>query len=213
MSQYNVIEFDKRIIDRLGDILDIVLIEPDLIISIHQDSQHVRRMVFNGPGQTLIQGAINLDDPDYFEQTYQSYIWDIYRQSIYPSVLCLGLGAGIFPNRIISRSDVVTVIELHEPVLGLARKWFDLDDRIEVIIDDATTQLNMATDLIYDLIIVDLFDQIGSIMIEPELVKRVARRCVIWNFIERPPDYILQAFDNADIIKTSSHNYLMVWDK
>lgn len=56
--------------------------------------------------------------------------------------LAIGLGAGILPRALAARGLSVKAIELNPHIPGMARRWFDLPNDIEVIVGDGRTVMD-----------------------------------------------------------------------
>lgn len=72
------------------------------------------------------------------------------------TALVLGLGGGVFSNQLAKKNIKVTAVELDPRMAQVARKYFSLDDRVQVIEDDARHAL-YKLDQEFDLIVFDLF--------------------------------------------------------
>lgn len=73
------------------------------------------------------------------------------------SALVLGLGGGVMANVLNENNIAVTAVELDERMAYAAKKYFSLDGKTNVIIDDARHALNKLRQE-FDLIIIDLFN-------------------------------------------------------
>jgi predicted membrane-bound spermidine synthase len=71
-------------------------------------------------------------------------------------VLLLGLGGGSVANRLIQKGMNVDVCELDKRIAMIAEKYFNLDPRVNVVVDDARHYIKTC-DQKYDLIIFDTF--------------------------------------------------------
>lgn len=71
-------------------------------------------------------------------------------------ILLLGLGGGSVANYLTQKGHTVEVCELDQRILQVARKYFHLDPKVKVTIDDARHFLNVSDEK-YDAIIFDTF--------------------------------------------------------
>ena len=71
-------------------------------------------------------------------------------------ILILGLGGGVIANKFIKEGCEVDVVEIDSRVEDLARKFFGLSNRVNVIIEDARRFVKHS-DKKYDLIFIDTF--------------------------------------------------------
>ncbi len=72
------------------------------------------------------------------------------------NALVLGLGAGLTSNVLVNKKFKVQAVEFDERVIYAGQNYFGLDEKVEVINDDARHFLNGTTG-IYDLVLVDVF--------------------------------------------------------
>ena len=71
--------------------------------------------------------------------------------------LLLGLGGGCVANELVNHNFDVDAVELDERVSIAAKKYFDLNPKFKVYIDDARRFLNHSNKQ-YDLIVFDVFN-------------------------------------------------------
>ncbi|HKC68323.1 MAG TPA: fused MFS/spermidine synthase, partial [Bacteroidia bacterium] len=72
------------------------------------------------------------------------------------NALVLGLGGGVLSNLLANKNIQVTGVELDSRVIDVAKKYFNLSDKIRVITDDARHALYQTKDK-YDIVVIDLF--------------------------------------------------------
>ncbi|WP_430612329.1 spermidine synthase [Flavobacterium sp. JP2137] len=97
------------------------------------------------------------------------------------SVLVLGLGAGSILHTLrydIGYRNKITSVELDPAVLGVAKKFFELDhfDQHEIILGDAF-EFALKNTRSYDLIVLDIFQdtQMPSFLFEPHFVAHLKK--------------------------------------
>lgn len=73
------------------------------------------------------------------------------------TALVLGLGGGVISNMLVSKNIQVTAVELDSRIIEVAKQWFDLSAKIQVIEDDARHALYRLNSK-YDIIVMDLFN-------------------------------------------------------
>jgi len=72
------------------------------------------------------------------------------------SALLLGLGGGVLANDLSKGNIKVTVVELDERIISIAKKYFNLNPSVEIIQDDARHALYRLNKK-FDLVMIDLF--------------------------------------------------------
>jgi spermidine synthase len=114
---------------------------------------YIRMMLFN----RVIQAIYNKKDT---ANTYFPYVHFMINESVNQmkggKALLLGLGGGCVANELIKNNFDVDAVELDERVGVAAKKFFDLNPKVNVYIDDARRYINN-TKQKYDLVIFDVF--------------------------------------------------------
>ena len=72
------------------------------------------------------------------------------------TALVLGLGGGVLSNVLAKRDILVTGVELDKRVIEVAKKYFNLSDKVNVVADDARHALYQLNNK-YDIVVIDLF--------------------------------------------------------
>jgi len=121
---------------------------------LHNDSIQLERTLFVN---RVIQTSYNqknkrFNDHDYFNVT-EDVISKFPKGS---SMLLLGLGGGVIATDAINKGFEVDAVELDERIIDVAKEFFYLPSKVNVIQDDARRFINHAEKK-YDLIIFDLF--------------------------------------------------------
>lgn len=105
----------------------------------------------------IIQTSYNPKNERFNDFDYFHAISDIL--SAYPiksRVLVLGLGGGVLAQDAYKKGMAVDAVELDGRIIEVSRKYFGLNDSVQVFQDDARRFLNQCTEP-YDLILFDLF--------------------------------------------------------
>jgi spermidine synthase len=101
-----------------------------------------------------------LADESKNEEKYFSYVYHIsdFTDSIPGNarILILGLGGGSIANRLTEKGFSVDVCELDRRIVEVAKKYFNLSEKVNVTVDDARHYIKTCTKK-YDLIIFDTF--------------------------------------------------------
>lgn len=90
------------------------------------------------------------------------------------NALVLGLGGGVTSNLLVKKGYKVTGVELDERIIDVAKKYFNLNQNVNAVCDDARHFINHS-DKNYDLILVDIFkaEEQPSHVITIESLKKV----------------------------------------
>ncbi|MDD4872825.1 MAG: fused MFS/spermidine synthase [Kiritimatiellae bacterium] len=92
--------------------------------------------------------------------------------------LCIGMGMGIVPMRLVGEGVKVDVVEINPAVPSVAKKYFDCDiDRFNLVIGDGRYFINQAKAQDYDVVILDAFlgDSIPSHLFSREAFSAIKR--------------------------------------
>ncbi|MCW3104015.1 MAG: hypothetical protein JWO09_2455 [Bacteroidetes bacterium] len=128
----------------------------------HYDQQkkvdgHSRWLFVNRISQTMYD---SLADENRKEEKYFTYVYRIsdFSDSIPKDskILLLGLGGGSIAKRLTEKGFSVDVCELDRRIAEVAKKYFYLDEHVQVSVDDARHYIKTC-DKKYDLIIFDMF--------------------------------------------------------
>src|SRR5687768_10068688 len=117
-----------------------------------------RMLLING----VMQGEMNPQtgrahlDPNRTDYIHNLHLLSHSHHPNAKSALQLGLGAGLLPKELARRGLSVTAVEIEPRMVELARKYFDLQDSVDVRISDARTFLRNDPKK-YDLIFLDTF--------------------------------------------------------
>ena len=124
------------------------------------DEEGIRYLKF---GNRTKQGAMDLSSPDtaYFE--YQQAMLSVFDDGAFERCLCLGLGAGSMPKFIHQNGlcQSIDVVEINPVVIDVARAHFQLPKEVTVHNADALDFV-VGTRMVYDLVMVDLFNKSGT---------------------------------------------------
>lgn len=112
-----------------------------------------RELLVNNITQTMM-------DKDNPNKSYWDYV-DILSNNINHykngnNVLLLGLGGGTLYKKLKENNLTVDVVEIDERIADVAKQYFNIDENLNVIVDDARHYIN-TTPKKYDIIIYDLF--------------------------------------------------------
>jgi len=134
------------------------------------DDGHVRRLEFPG---NLIQSEQDVRRPERLRLGYTHTIHGAACQArALERVLLIGVGGGSLVRSVhrVAPGARIDAVELHRPVLELARRWFDLPDGpwVSYHVDDGRRYL-ARSERRYDLIILDAF---GTQRVPPHLLSR-----------------------------------------
>jgi spermidine synthase len=105
----------------------------------------------------IIQTSYNAKNDKYNDFSYFNTVSDVL-DSLMPksSVLILGLGGGVLARDAHRKGMHVDAVEIDQRIIDVSRNYFNLEDKINVIRDDARHFLNSCSKK-YDLILFDLF--------------------------------------------------------
>lgn len=119
----------------------------------NQPHDYIRMMMFNRIIQTIYR-------PNSSTNKYFPYADILINESAHQlkggKALLLGLGGGCVANELVNHNFDVDAVELDERVSIAAKKYFDLNPKVKVYIDDARRFLNHSNQQ-YDLIVFDVF--------------------------------------------------------
>ena len=145
------------------------------------DDKEMRCLSFERPSVNMIkQTCIFRDKPHIVVLPYHKMILSAFYLNPEPKkILVLGLGGGAIPiylNHMTKNQAIIDVIEINQTVSDIAKKYFFLDNhkQINIIVADAKKYINdLEHKETYDLIIVDLFDNlyIPQGILSPEFIK------------------------------------------
>ena len=116
--------------------------------------KNYRELMVNNISQTIM----NMENPD---ESYWGYVDAlIYNINSYANkgkkALLLGLGGGTVYRQLANNNYNIDVVEIDNRIENIAKTYFNIDNDINVIIDDARHYIN-TTDKKYDVIIYDLY--------------------------------------------------------
>lgn len=119
------------------------------------------RVLFSGPHHAA-QSGIPLDDNPRMLFDYNQRFIELALELEPKRILVLGGGALTLPTallKVLTKTDI-TVIEIIKDLVVIAEKYFGYrtNNRLKIIIDDAETALKGQVKTIYDLILVDIYN-------------------------------------------------------
>jgi spermidine synthase len=136
-----------------GVLGQIMVVDYPIYLSNHTKESFIRMMLFNRVIQTYYNKSDTLN-------TYFPYVSVLINECTYHKksgkALLLGLGGGCVANELIKKNFEVDAVELDKRVGFAAAKFFNLNTKTKVYIDDARRFIKN-TNKKYDLIIFDVF--------------------------------------------------------
>ena len=118
-----------------------------------KESKGVRRLVAQGYTQSM-----TLDDVGKTDHYWDRFRDNLPKISANSNVLILGLGGGTIAEILTNKYDSLKIkgVEIDPVIVELGKKYFYLDERIDIIVEDAGTYIGKDSSK-YDIICVDLF--------------------------------------------------------
>lgn len=117
------------------------------------DDKVYRELMVNNISQTIM-------DKSNPEKSYWEYVdlltYNINSYSKNNKTLLLGLGGGTLYKQLVKNGLDVDVVEIDQRIEEVAKKYFFIDDEVNVVVDDARHYINTTTKK-YDVIIYDLY--------------------------------------------------------
>jgi spermidine synthase len=124
------------------------------VVDYRHGANHTRELIIDG----LVQGGVDVTNGlSVYEYTYA--LQQLPRE-LHPDgrdCLVVGLGAGILPSWYAARGYRTEAVDIDPEVVTVARRYFRLDPRVEVHVEDARTFLARG-ERRYDYIILDVFN-------------------------------------------------------
>jgi spermidine synthase len=124
------------------------------VVEYRKGAMHTRELVIDG----LVQGGIDLASAlSVYEYPYLLQALPVAMHTAGRRCLVIGLGAGVVPRWYQARGIATDVVDIDPDVVALAHKYFGLDTRTRVFVEDARAFLGRGNDR-YDYLILDVFN-------------------------------------------------------
>ena len=124
------------------------------VVEYRYGAKRTRELVIDG----LVQGGIDLANAlSVYEYPYLLQALPVAMHAEGRRCLVIGLGAGIIPRWYQARGIATDVVDIDPDVVALAQKYFGLDQRTRVFVEDARAFLGRGFDR-YDYLILDVFN-------------------------------------------------------
>lgn len=132
---------------------DGILGELKVVDRAYGNNKVYRELMVNNISQTIM-------DKNNPEKSYWEYVdlltYNINSYSKNNKTLLLGLGGGTLYKQLVKNGLDVDVVEIDQRIEEVAKKYFFIDDEVNVVVDDARHYINTTTKK-YDVIIYDLY--------------------------------------------------------